>query len=86
MQPVMTPGDMLMSMAPLLLLTSLPFAIGAFYLAPKMGRSPWLWAILLIIPVLNFVTGYIFFFMVAGAVLDRLNAISDRTRNVAPFS
>jgi len=84
MQP--SAGEILISFVPFLLLTSLPFAIGAFYLAPKMGWNPWLWAILFIIPIVNFVTMYIFFFLVAGAMLDRLNAIGDRMRNVAPFT
>jgi hypothetical protein len=29
---------------------------------------------------------YIFVFLILGAMLDRLNAILDRMRNVAPFS
>ncbi len=85
MQP-MTPTDILMSLAPLFLITSIPFAIGAAYLAPKMGRNPWLWGILMVIPFVNVIPMYIFAFMVAGAILDRLNAINDRTKNVAPFS
>ena len=80
-----TGADALISLVPLILLT-LPLAIGAAYLAPKIGRSPWLWAILLLIPIVNFITMYIFFFLVAGAMLDRLNAIDNRVRNVAPFS
>ena len=84
MQP--TGVDLIVSFVPFLILTSLPFAIGAFYLAPKIGRNPWLWAIVLFIPIVNLVVIYIFFFLVLGAMLDRLNAILDRTRNVAPFS
>ena len=84
MQP--TAGEIIASFVPLLLLTSLPFAIGAFYLAPKMGRNRWIWGILFLLPTLNFVVIYIFLFLVAGAVLDRLNAIGDRMKNVVPFS
>ncbi|HJR22049.1 MAG TPA: hypothetical protein VJ822_10540 [Dongiaceae bacterium] len=84
MQPM--PGDIIVSFITFMILTSLPFVIGAAYLAPKMGRNPWLWGILLLIPIVNIVVAYIFFFLVAGAMLDRLNAILDRTRNVAPFS
>ncbi len=84
MQP--TGVDLVVSFVPFLILTSLPFAIGAFYLAPKMGRNPWLWAIVLFVPIVNLVVIYIFFFLVLGAMLDRLNAILERTRNVAPFS
>lgn len=84
MQPTL--ADIVASFIPFMILTSLPFVIGAAYLAPKMGRNPWLWGILLLIPIVNIVVMYIFFFMVAGAVLDRLNAITDRMRNVTPFS
>ena len=84
MQP--SGADIIASFVPFLLLTSLPFAIGAFYLAPKMGRNPWLWAILLFIPIVNLIVIYVFFFLVMGAMLDRLNAITDRMRNVAPFT
>lgn len=84
MQP--TVADMIASFVPFLILTSLPFAIGAFYLAPKMGRNPWLWAILLFIPIVNLIVIYIFFFLVMGAMLDRLNAITDRMKNVTPFT
>jgi hypothetical protein len=84
MQP--TGAELFASLLPFLILTSLPFAIGAFYLAPKMGRNPWLWAIVLFIPIVNLFVIYIFFFLILGAMLDRLNAILDRMRNVAPFS
>ena len=50
-----------------------------------MGRTPWLWALVLFIPIVNLAVIYVFF-LVLGAMLDRLNAILDRTRNVAPFS
>ena len=84
MQP--TGVDLIVSFVPFLILTSLPFAIGAFYLAPKMGRNPWLWAIVLFIPIVNLVVIYIFFFLVLGAMLDRLNVMTDRMNNVTPFS
>lgn len=66
--------DLVMSFLPLTLLM-LPVIIGAFYLAPKMGANPWVWGILLIIPIVNIVAGYFFLFRVAGAILDRLNAL-----------
>lgn len=79
-----TPGEMIATLIPLFVLTSIPFAIGVAYLAPKMGRNPWLWGILMVIPFVNIIPMYIFAFMVAGAILDRLNAIGDRTKNAAP--
>ncbi|HWA50070.1 MAG TPA: hypothetical protein VG742_17495 [Dongiaceae bacterium] len=64
----------------------MPFAIGVTYLAPKMGRNPWLWGILMLIPIFNVIPTWIFAFLVAGAILDRLNALNDRAKNVAPFT
>lgn len=81
-----TPGNIVVTILPMYIVFAIPFAIGAAYLAPKMGRNPWLWGILMLIPIFNIIPMWIFTFMVAGAILDRLNAISDRTRNVAPFS
>lgn len=83
MQP--TGVELIMSFLPLFLLT-LPVAIGAVYLAPKMGANRWLWLILLLIPIVNFFVMYVFLFRVMGAVLDRLNAIQDRMKNVMPFA
>ena len=58
----------------------LTLAIGAFYLAPKIGANRWLWLILLLIPFVNFFTFWAFAFLVAGRILDRLNAIGDRLK------
>ena len=84
MQP-MTGADAIVSFIPLFLLT-LPFAIGALYLAPKMGANRWIWFILLLIPVVNLFAMYVFLFRAMGAVLDRLNAIQERVKNVMPFA
>jgi len=80
----LTEASLVISLIPLIILM-LPFAIGVAYLAPKMGRNPWLWGILLLIPIVNFVVIYVFLFLVAGAVLDKLNALNDRAKNVTPF-
>lgn len=54
-------------------LFALPFAIGNYFLAGRMGKSQALWVILTIIPFVN----YVFFIYVAYTVvlyvLDRLN-------------
>jgi hypothetical protein len=81
-----SPAEIVASLLPLVFLTSLPMVIGAFYLAPKMGRNPWLWAILMLVPIINIIPAYIFFFLAVGAVLDRLNAITDRLKNITPFT
>jgi hypothetical protein len=81
-----TPGELMMSLAPMYILFAIPFAIGVAYLAPKMGRNPWLWGILTLIPFVNAFAMWIFAFMIAGTILDRLNALGDRAKNVAPFT
>ena len=84
MQP--TAADLLIQMLPLFLFTSLPLAIGAFYLAPKLGRNRWLWSFFLLIPGVNIFLGYIFFFLAFGTILDRLNAITERMKSAATFT
>lgn len=74
-----TSADFLIQIAPLIILM-LPIAIGAFYLAPKIGANRWLWLILLLIPFVNFAVFWVFIFLVAGRVLDRLNAIGERLK------
>ena len=81
-----TIGSLIVQLVPLMLLTSLPLTIGAYYLAPKMGRNPWLWAILMLVPLVNIIPAYIFFFLAIGAVLDRLNLITDRLKSTTPFT
>ncbi len=55
------------------LVVVLPFAIGAYMVAGRMGRTPWAWAILALIPVVNFFFYIYAFFAVLLYVLDRLN-------------
>lgn len=72
-------------LVPLFFLT-LPFAFGAFYLAPKIGANRWLWLVLCLIPIVNVYAICAFLFRTWGRMLDRLNALDDRSRNIAPFS
>ncbi|MGE0650675.1 MAG: hypothetical protein AB7P12_02840 [Alphaproteobacteria bacterium] len=59
---------------------SIPFAIGAYFVAGRMGRNRWVWAILTVMPVVN-VFFYIYaLFAVLLYVLDRLNEVTGRTR------
>lgn len=62
-----------------LLLIMVPFAIGFTLVAGRIGRNKILWAVMSLIPIINY-----FFWIYAGFVvllhmLDRLNAISART-------
>jgi hypothetical protein len=58
---------------------SIPFAIGAYFVAGRMGRSQWVWAILAVVPVVNFFFYIYAFFAVLLYVLDRLNQTAPRT-------
>lgn len=58
---------------------AIPFAIGAWFVAGRMGRSRVLWVILTLIPVVN-VFFYIYaMFAVLLYVLDRLNQVAPRS-------
>ena len=71
-------GDnMIVSLIPFLLL-SIPFAVGCYFLAPRLGKSRALWVILALLPVYNFFFwGYIWF-AVSIRILDQLAKISAR--------
>ena len=42
-----------------------------------MNANRWLWVILFLIPIVNLVVLWLFFFVIAGAILERLNALSE---------
>ena len=67
--------ELIAQFLPILIIT-LPFVIGVFWLAPKMRSNPWIWAILFVIPVVNLFAVQIFLIRTAGKILDRLNAIA----------
>lgn len=73
-------ADVLMSLAPMMLIL-VPMAFCALFLAPKMGANRFLWFVLFLIPLVNFVAVYVFWFRVAGAILDRLNALTGSMQN-----
>jgi hypothetical protein len=64
------------------LVISILFAIGAYHIAGRMGRSKALWVILTIIPVVNFFFYIYAFFAVLLYILDRLNEATNRPRPV----
>lgn len=57
-----------------MLLIALPFAIGNYFLAQRLDRQPWLWALLTLIPIVNYLFMLYVGYMVVYAVLDRLPA------------
>ena len=61
-------------LAPLLpmLVMAVPFAIGNYLLARRLGQTPWLWAAITLIPVANYVFMIFVAYTVVFAVLDRL--------------
>jgi hypothetical protein len=67
----------LFSLVPLLLI-SIPYAVSAFWLSPKMGANRWLWLVLLMIPLINIIAGPIFLVLIVGAILDKLNELSGK--------
>jgi len=73
MQP--TAADLIIQLLPMIIF-SLPLAIGVFWLAPKMRSTPWIWAVLFLVPVVNLFAVQIFLIRVAGRIFDRLNAIA----------
>ena len=66
----------------MLLIMGLMFAVGFWLLAGRMGRNRWLWAILAIIPFVNFLFFFYTFFAVLLYALDRLNGVAPPPRVV----
>ena len=55
-----------------MLLISLPFAIGNYHLAQRLDRGPWQWAVLTLVPVVNYFFMVYVVYTVVCAILDRL--------------
>mgnify|MGYP003571125350 FL=1 len=55
-----------------MLLIALPFAIGNYFLAERLKQPSWLWALLTLIPLVNYFFMLYVAYMVVYAVLDRL--------------
>jgi hypothetical protein len=59
-----------------MIIISIPFAIGNFFLARRIdGGSPVLWLVLSIIPIVNFLFIYYVGYKVVFTVLDHLRAL-----------
>ncbi len=65
----------LMTFLPIFLM-SIPFAIGAYFVAERMGRSQALWVVLTLIPFVNFFFYIYAMFAILLYVLDRLNGVA----------
>ncbi len=62
------------------LLVGVPFAIGFYFVAGRIGRNRVLWAVLSLIPFVNYVFWIYAWFVVLLAILDRLNALAPAER------
>ncbi|MEK9831051.1 MAG: hypothetical protein ACPGQ5_03905 [Alphaproteobacteria bacterium] len=64
-----------------LMLFAIPFAIGNYFVAGRMGRNKAVWVVLTLIPFVNFVFMYYVIYAVVLYMLDRLNGIAGGPRN-----
>ena len=62
------------------MVVSIPFAIGAWFVAGRMGRSRALWVILTLVPFVNFFFYIYAIFAVLLYILDRLNQVAPPSR------
>jgi hypothetical protein len=74
------------SFIPLLafILIAILFAIGFAKIAGRMGKSPVLWAVLSLVPVVNYFFWIYAMFVILIYVLDRLNAIGTKVGAESP--
>ena len=61
-----------------ILLFSIPFAIGNFYLAKRFNKNKILWVILSLIPLINFLFFWYVAYLVLFKVLDALDALHSK--------
>ncbi|MFT5539803.1 MAG: hypothetical protein ACI82H_001327 [Alphaproteobacteria bacterium] len=70
-----------------IIVIALPFAIGFYFVAERMGRQSLLWAALILIPVVNFFFMIYAIFSTLLYILDRLNQLAPRNAAVtAPIT
>lgn len=67
-------AGLLASLVPMIVI-SIPFAIGFYFVAGRLGRNKWAWLIVSLIPVVNYFFWIYAFFVIILGVLDRLNGI-----------
>ena len=73
-----SPGQ-LMSIIPLLMLVfmSIPFAIGNFFLAKRLEKSSVVYAVLSLIPLVNYIFFLYLAYIVLFKILDQLRVINE---------
>lgn len=71
-------ASMVMSLVPFMLI-SIPFAIGNYLIADRLGKSKGLWVILSFVPGISFLFGIYVFYITAITILDRLKLVSEPT-------
>lgn len=76
----MNGGEAFTSFLPLILI-SIPFAIGNYFLAERMGRNKILWVILTLLPIVNFLFMYYVIYVVILYILDKLNGLAGGQQN-----
>lgn len=64
-----------------IVLFSLPFAIGFYIVAGRIGRYPLLWAILTLIPFINFFFFIYAMFTILIHILDKIEEAARQHRN-----
>ena len=55
------------------MLIGIPFAIGNYFLAKRIGTNEIIWVILSILPIINLIFMYYVVYKTVYAILDRLN-------------
>ena len=64
-------------------IVALPFAIGLYFVAGRIGQNQLLWAVLALIPVVNWFFVIYAFFVTVLYALDRLNAMAPTAQQPA---
>jgi len=67
-------GGLLVSLLPMFIL-SIPLAIANYFLAFRLGKNGLLWAILTMIPLINFFAFWYLIYSAAFSALDRVAAL-----------
>ncbi len=77
MQDIEVPDMFAFIHMPIFVLLVISVAIGAGFVAQRVGRKPWLWVVLSLVPLVN-----IFFFIYATftVILYALDRLNDLTR------
>ena len=71
----MSGGEDFAALLPLIII-SIPFAIGNYFLAGRLGRNKIFWVVLTLIPVVNFIFVYYVVYVVVFHILDKLETLT----------